>query len=60
LPAHVIPVPLDGEHEAILPMTPFEARASIAQGGWTREGAQATLELIARQRWLVAQDSMRA
>jgi 8-oxo-dGTP pyrophosphatase MutT (NUDIX family) len=60
LPAHVIPVPLDGEHEAILPMTPFEARASIAQGSWTREGAQATLELIGRQRWLLPQDSMRA
>lgn len=60
LPAHVIPVPLDGEHEAIMPMTPYEARASIAQGGWTREGAQATLELIDRQRWLAPYDSMRA
>jgi 8-oxo-dGTP pyrophosphatase MutT (NUDIX family) len=52
LPAEFIPTPNDGEHQAILSMTPQEAIASIAQGGWTPDGAQATTDLIGRQGWL--------
>ena len=37
-----------------MPMTPAEALASIGTGQWTREGAQATAELIARHGWAAA------
>jgi 8-oxo-dGTP pyrophosphatase MutT (NUDIX family) len=52
LPPDFIPLAMDGEHEAIMPMIPEEAMASISRGGWTREGATATLDLIRRQGWL--------
>jgi hypothetical protein len=32
-------------------MSPDEALASIALGGWTPDGAQATADLISRQGW---------
>jgi len=54
LPAGFVPIAADGEHEAIMPMTPAEALASIGTGQWTREGAQATAELIARRGWAAA------
>ena len=54
LPPGCVPVPADGEHESIEPMTPAEALASIEAGGWTREGAQATLDLILRRGWMPA------
>ena len=51
LPPDFIPTPNDGEHQAILSMSPEEALASIALGGWTPDGAQATADLISRQGW---------
>jgi 8-oxo-dGTP pyrophosphatase MutT (NUDIX family) len=54
LPPSFVPLPADGEHEAIVPMTPTEALASIEAGGWTREGAQATMDLILRRGWMPA------
>lgn len=51
LPPYFMPVVNDGEHEAIVPMTPGEALSSIREGGWTREGAQATIDLIRRKGW---------
>lgn len=52
LPADLVPRNTDGEHDAIVAMTPAEAIASIDDGGWTRDGAQATLDLIGRHGWL--------
>ena len=52
LPAHFVPVPADGEHAEIVAMTPTEALTSIEAGGWTRDGAQATADLILRMGWL--------
>jgi hypothetical protein len=52
LPAHFVPVPADGEHAEIVTMTPAEALASIEAGGWTRDGAQATVDLILRMGWM--------
>jgi hypothetical protein len=54
LPPSFLPMPRDGEHEAILPMIPNEALASIEAGGWTRDGAQATVDLILRRGWMPA------
>lgn len=51
LPPDFIPMALDGEHEAIVPMIPAEAIASIRKGGWTREGSASTLDLIRRHGW---------
>jgi len=51
LPPGVVPRCADGEHQSIAAMSPAEAIASIGQGDWTRDGAQATLDLIARQGW---------
>jgi 8-oxo-dGTP pyrophosphatase MutT (NUDIX family) len=51
LPPGFVPVAADGEHAAILTMTPDEALASIAAGRWTRDGAQATADLILRHGW---------
>lgn len=51
LPPTFVPVIEDGEHESILPMIPAEVLASIDAGGWTREGAQATIDLIRRKGW---------
>jgi 8-oxo-dGTP pyrophosphatase MutT (NUDIX family) len=52
LPAHFVPVPADGEHAEIVAMTPTEALASIETGSWTRDGAQATADLILRMGWM--------
>jgi 8-oxo-dGTP pyrophosphatase MutT (NUDIX family) len=52
LPPSFVPLPTDGEHAAILPMTPAEALASIEAGGWTRDGAQASVDLILRRGWM--------
>jgi hypothetical protein len=35
-------------------MIPNEALASIEAGGWTRDGAQATVDLILRRGWMPA------
>lgn len=51
LPPGVVPRCADGEHQSIVAMSPAEAIASIEGGGWTRDGAQATLDLIARRGW---------
>lgn len=51
LPAGFVPVAADGEHAAILTMTPAQASASIAAGEWTREGGRATVDLIRRRGW---------
>ena len=48
LPADFVPVAADGEHAQILAMRPAEVLASIEAGGWTRDGAQATLDLLRR------------
>ena len=48
LPPDVVPTPVDAEHESIVAMGVSEALASIAAGGWTREGAQATTDLLLR------------
>jgi hypothetical protein len=47
-----VPVPADGEHAEIVAMTPTEALTSIEAGGWTRDGAQATADLIRRMGWM--------
>jgi len=52
LPPAFEPRCADGEHQAILPMSPAEVLESIEAGRWTREGAQAALDLIARRGWL--------
>jgi len=52
LPPDFEPHCADGEHQAILSLTPAEVLASVDTGRWTREGAQAALDLIARQGWL--------
>lgn len=52
LPPGVEPRPADGEHERIEAMTPGEALASIESGRWTRDGAQATTDLILRHGWM--------
>jgi 8-oxo-dGTP pyrophosphatase MutT (NUDIX family) len=54
LPPHFLPRSSDGEHESILPMIPSEALASIDAGGWTRDGGQATADLILRRGWMPA------
>ena len=54
VPDDFVPVNRDGEHEAIWAMRPEEVLASIQAGHWTADGGQATLDLIARQGWLVA------
>jgi 8-oxo-dGTP pyrophosphatase MutT (NUDIX family) len=51
LPAGFVPRPVDGEHRSIVAMTPAEALASIAAGGWTADGAEATRRLIRRHGW---------
>jgi 8-oxo-dGTP pyrophosphatase MutT (NUDIX family) len=51
LPAGFVPGAVDGEHRSIVPMTPPEALASIAAGGWTADGAEATRRLIRRHGW---------
>jgi 8-oxo-dGTP pyrophosphatase MutT (NUDIX family) len=51
LPADFVPVAADGEHAAILAITPAEALVSIGAGDWTREGGQATVDLIRRHDW---------
>jgi hypothetical protein len=52
LPPDFMPVPADGEHAEIVPMTPAEALASIERQAWTRDGAQATADLILRRGWM--------
>lgn len=52
LPTGFEPRPVDGEHERIETMTPGEALASIESGRWTRDGAQATADLILRHGWM--------
>jgi 8-oxo-dGTP pyrophosphatase MutT (NUDIX family) len=52
LPDDFAPVPADGEHAEVFAMRPTEALASIEAGGWTRDGAQATLALLHRLGWL--------
>lgn len=54
LPAGQVPRAVDGEHAEILAMTPAEALETIEAGLWTRDGAQATTDLILRQGWLPA------
>ena len=51
LPPDFVPRPVDGEHSEIVPMSPAEALASIDAGGWTRDGAQATADLLRRLGW---------
>jgi len=58
LPPHFVPEPTDGEHAAIEAMTPTEALASIEAGGWTRDGAQATADLILRKGWMPARTAV--
>jgi 8-oxo-dGTP pyrophosphatase MutT (NUDIX family) len=57
LPAGFEPSPVDGEHERIEAMTPAEAIASIETGRWTRDGAQASTDLILRHGWMPARQS---
>jgi 8-oxo-dGTP pyrophosphatase MutT (NUDIX family) len=57
LPAQTVPQPHDGEHAEILSMSPAQVYASIKAGGWTREGAWSTEDLIERQGWLPAPDA---
>jgi len=52
IPSDDPPRVVDGEHEAILALSPQEAWASIQEARWTPDGAQATLALIERHRWL--------
>ncbi len=52
LPADFVPRPADGEHAEILTMSPAEVLASIDAGGWTRDGAQATADLVLRRGWM--------
>lgn len=52
LPAGIVPQPVDGEHAEILTMTPAEALETIAAGLWTRDGAQASSDLIRRRGWI--------
>jgi 8-oxo-dGTP pyrophosphatase MutT (NUDIX family) len=52
LPPDFVPVAADGEHSEIVPMSPAEALASISAGGWTRDGAQATADLVMRRGWM--------
>lgn len=52
LPPGFVPLAADGEHSAILTMSPAEAIASIEAGRWTRDGAQATSDLILRRGWM--------
>jgi 8-oxo-dGTP pyrophosphatase MutT (NUDIX family) len=54
LPPGFVPVAADGEHAQIVPMSPAEALASISAGGWTRDGAQATADLVLRRGWMPA------
>lgn len=51
LPQGFTPVPSDGESSRIVAMSPREALRSIAAGGWTRDGAIAVTDLIARRGW---------
>lgn len=51
LPADFQPVPVDGEHEAIVAMSPSQARQSMDQDAWTRDGAQALRSLLERKGW---------
>lgn len=52
LPPDFVPRPVDGEHAEILAMSPAEVLGSIAAGGWTRDGAQATADLVLRRGWM--------
>lgn len=52
IPSDDPPRVVDGEHEAIVALSPEEAWESIQQARWTPDGAQATRALIARHRWL--------
>lgn len=52
VPADFVPVNRDGEHEAILAMSPMQAWLSMDQNAWTPDGAQATRALIERHGWL--------
>ena len=52
LPPGLVPVAADGEHAEILAMTPAEALETIGAGLWTRDGAQATTDLILRRGWM--------
>ncbi len=48
LPPDFVPVPADGEHAEVFALRAAEALASIEAGGWTRDGAQATADLLRR------------
>lgn len=52
LPPGFVPRPADGEHAEILTMSPAEVLDSIDAGGWTRDGAQATADLVLRLGWM--------
>jgi 8-oxo-dGTP pyrophosphatase MutT (NUDIX family) len=52
LPPEVVPRAVDGEHAHILALRPDEALASIEAGGWTRDGGQATADLVRRLGWM--------
>jgi 8-oxo-dGTP pyrophosphatase MutT (NUDIX family) len=60
LPPEFVPHAADGEHQSIALMSPAEALASIDAGDWTREGAQATADLILRMRWMPGRDLPRS
>lgn len=45
------PKAVDGEHEAILAMTPLQVWHSLHTEAWTPDGAQATEALIRRRGW---------
>ncbi|MFZ4758135.1 MAG: DUF4743 domain-containing protein [Burkholderiaceae bacterium] len=57
IPPQIVPIAADGEHEAILSMTPAEALASIEADPWTRDGAQATRDLVMRHGWVASAPS---
>lgn len=48
LPPDLVPRAVDGEHAEILAMRPSQALESIDAGAWTRDGAQATRDLLHR------------
>jgi len=48
VPAQFEPGAVDGEHSQILAMTPAQLQRSLVEDDWTREGAAAAADLLAR------------
>jgi 8-oxo-dGTP pyrophosphatase MutT (NUDIX family) len=51
VPDNFQPQAVDGEHDAILAMTPLQVWHSLKSEAWTPDGAQATEALIRRRGW---------